>query len=79
MGKELLIIKKFLTNIASIVIQSEKDRNLRMSENLVVIEDSVELTRGGLDDNITAMNFYGFLSQRLLDTKEASGRRFLSE
>lgn len=79
------------SNIPSVVIETERYRDLGMSENLVVIEDMDEYAycldinkmennectviawnrQGGLDDYNTANNFYKFLSQRLLNAKEA--------
>ncbi|MBL5783667.1 hypothetical protein B5V88_17500 [Heyndrickxia sporothermodurans] len=79
------------SNIATVVMETERYRELGMNENLVVIEDVDEYAycldtsnmennecpviawnkQGGLDDYNTAENFYEFLSQRLLDAKEA--------
>lgn len=84
------------SNIASVVIKTERYRDLGMSGNLVVIEDIDEYAycldtsnmensecpviawhrQGGLDDYHTAKNFYEFLSQRLLDAKEAWEEEF---
>lgn len=79
------------SNIASVVIETERFRELGLDKNLVVIENGGEYAycldtdkmennecpvivwdrQMGIDETIEAKNFYEFLSQRLLDAKEA--------
>lgn len=88
-GVDILGVAK--SNIITVVIETDRYRDLGMNENLIVIEDIDEYAycldtsnmvnnecpviawnkHGGLDDNNTAENFCEFLSQRLLDAKEA--------
>ncbi|MDM5201100.1 SMI1/KNR4 family protein [Fictibacillus enclensis] len=88
-GVDILGVAK--SNIASVVIETERFRALGLDRKLVVIENAGEYAycldtdkmeqnecpviawdrQTGIDEANEADNFYKFLSQRLLDAKEA--------